>query len=84
MRNVSSILVLAETALIIFNLSGLVAEGAFYAWTTKEIDEVLKAEPEITGVPPSTLLKERYGAKLSGNVDAKSDIQGELTGKVRR
>jgi len=58
-------------------------EGAFYVWTAQEIEEVLKDSPDVNGIAPVLLFKERYGVKASGNVDAKNDIQGELTGKVK-
>ncbi len=55
-------------------------------WTSSEIDEVLGKDPGISGlVKPMTaakIVKLRYGIKDDGNVDASSDIQGELNGKA--
>ncbi|KAH8101789.1 hypothetical protein BXZ70DRAFT_1007034 [Cristinia sonorae] len=48
-------------------------EGAFYAWTSKELDEILEADGE--------LFKWHYGVKEGGNCDPKHNIQGELKGQ---
>lgn len=60
-------------------------EGAFYVWTSAEIDEVLASDPGISELVEPTvasqIIKMRYGIKNDGNVDASSDIQGELNGK---
>ncbi|MFV1979960.1 MAG: thioredoxin domain-containing protein [Rhodothermia bacterium] len=48
------------------------AEGAYYVWTSAEIDEVL--DPESARV-----FKARYGVTAGGNV--KNDPQGEFAGK---
>lgn len=66
----------------IADLGWCAIEGAFYAWTAQEIDEVLRDEPKLGEIAAATMFKERYGVKPSGNVDSRSDIQGELTGKV--
>lgn len=50
-------------------------EGAFYAWTVQELDEILGLDSE--------MFKYHFGAQLSGNCDPQHDIQGELTGQVR-
>ena len=50
-------------------------EGAFYAWTSQELDQILGSDGE--------MFKYHFGAQLSGNCDPQHDIQGELTGQVR-
>ena len=61
-------------------------EGAFYVWTSAEIDEVLASASGISELVEPTvasqIIKMRYGIKNDGNVDASSDIQGELNGKA--
>jgi uncharacterized protein len=49
------------------------AEGAFYVWTEKEIDDALGADAE--------LFKFRYGVQPHGNAPEGSDPQGEFHGK---
>ncbi|THH30560.1 hypothetical protein EUX98_g3628 [Antrodiella citrinella] len=48
-------------------------EGAFYAWTAQQLDEVLGTDSE--------LFNWHFGADISGNCDPNHDIQGELTGQ---
>ena len=43
---------------------------------------MLKDSRDGNEIEPALLFKERYGVEISGNVDAKHDVQGELTGKV--
>src|SRR4029078_8202743 len=49
------------------------AEGAFYVWTKKEIDDVLGEYAE--------LFDYKYGVEESGNAPEGSDPQGEFRGK---
>ncbi|KAF8329803.1 uncharacterized protein EI90DRAFT_3155219 [Cantharellus anzutake] len=57
-------------------------EGAFYVWTTSEIDQVLGAAPSTSNAEmASHIVKTRYGVKDDGNIEPASDIQGELRGK---
>ena len=49
-------------------------EGAFYAWTAKELDTTLGSD--------SQLFKWYFGAQESGNCDPTHDIQGELKDQV--
>ncbi|KAF8321215.1 hypothetical protein DL93DRAFT_2052144 [Clavulina sp. PMI_390] len=57
-------------------------EGAFYVWESQELDGVLQHEPPLSSqLSAVDLFKLRYGVKLTGNVNPRSDIQGELTGK---
>ena len=51
-------------------------EGAYYVWEWRELEEILGSEDV-------KLFARHYGAELSGNVDARHDVQGELLGKVR-
>ncbi|HEX8280693.1 MAG TPA: hypothetical protein VF551_04910, partial [Chthoniobacterales bacterium] len=49
------------------------AEGAFYVWTEREIDDVLGADAK--------LFKDVYGVMPNGNAPAGADPHGELRGK---
>ena len=49
------------------------AEGAFYVWTEKEIDDALGADAD--------LFKFHYGVQPHGNAPEGSDPQGEFRGK---
>ena len=49
------------------------AEGVFYVWTEKEIDDLLGAD--------SAIFKARFGVEPHGNVPAGSDPHGELKDK---
>jgi hypothetical protein len=49
-------------------------EGAFYTWTTKEIESVLNKQDE-------AVFEYAYGVESSGNVPTQQDSRGELTGK---
>ncbi|KAI0634762.1 hypothetical protein C8Q77DRAFT_1103957 [Trametes polyzona] len=48
-------------------------EGAFYVWTSKQLDELLGADAE--------LFKYHFGVKEERNCDPSHDIQGELKGQ---
>lgn len=50
------------------------AEGAFYIWDKSEIDEALGGDAEVVAY--------FFGVKENGNVSAKHDMHGEMTGKV--
>ena len=50
-------------------------EGAFYVWTAKRLDELLKDDAE--------MFKHHFGVRPEGNCDPRHDIQGELKGQVR-
>jgi uncharacterized protein YyaL (SSP411 family) len=50
------------------------AEGAFYLWTGKEIQNVLTTRD-------AAVFEYAYGAESGGNVPAQQDIRGELKGK---
>lgn len=50
-------------------------EGAFYVWTTAELDAILGEDSDV--------FRYRYGATDEGNCDPRHDIQGELRGQVR-
>jgi uncharacterized protein YyaL (SSP411 family) len=50
-----------------------IAEGAFYIWTEKQIDDALGADAE--------LFKSHYGVQSHGNAPEGSDPQGEFRGK---
>jgi len=50
------------------------SEGAFYVWSTKEIESVLdKQDAEIFGYA--------YGVEIAGNMPSNQDVRGELRGK---
>jgi uncharacterized protein len=50
------------------------SEGAFYVWTTKEIESVLnKRDAEV--------FEYAYGVESGGNVPSQQDVRGELNGK---
>ncbi len=49
------------------------AEGAFYVWTEREIDELLKENAPV--------FKARFGVEPNGNTPAGSDPHGELKSK---
>jgi uncharacterized protein YyaL (SSP411 family) len=49
------------------------AEGAFYVWTEKQIDDALGSDAE--------LFKSHYGVQSHGNAPEGSDPQGEFRGK---
>ncbi len=49
-------------------------EGAFYVWTTKEIETVL-------GKEDAALFDYAYGVESGGNVPAQQDVRGELSGE---
>src|SRR5438132_1849395 len=49
------------------------AEGAFYTWTEKQIDDALGSDAE--------LFKSHYGVQSHGNAPEGSDPQGEFRGK---
>lgn len=49
-------------------------EGAFYVWTSEQLDELLSANAE--------LFKYHFGVEADGNCDPGHDIQGELKGQV--
>jgi uncharacterized protein len=50
------------------------SEGAFYLWTTKEVENVLSKQD-------ATVFEYAYGAESSGNVPGQQDVRGELKGK---
>jgi len=50
------------------------SEGAFYVWTTKEIENVLSRQD-------AAVFEYAYGAESSGNVPAPQDVRGEMKGK---
>src|SRR5260370_9249996 len=50
------------------------SEGAFYLWTTKEIENVLSKQD-------AAVFEYAYGAESSGNVPAQQDVRGEMKGK---
>jgi uncharacterized protein len=50
-----------------------IAEGAFYIWTEKQIDDALGSDAE--------LFKSHYGVQSHGNAPEGSDPQGEFRGK---
>jgi uncharacterized protein YyaL (SSP411 family) len=50
------------------------AEGAFYLWTNKEIENVL-------GKREAAVFAYAYGVEADGNVPAQQDVRGELNGK---
>jgi uncharacterized protein YyaL (SSP411 family) len=52
---------------------GKMAEGAFYVWTKREIDDALGDEAPI--------FSSQYGIEENGNVPAGADPHGELRGK---
>ena len=49
-------------------------EGAFYVWTSQQLDEILGIDSE--------MFKYHFGVQNSGNCDPAHDIQGELKGQV--
>ncbi len=49
-------------------------EGAFYVWTSEQLDELLGADAD--------LFKYHFGVEADGNCDPGHDIQGELKGQV--
>ncbi|KAI0694518.1 hypothetical protein BC835DRAFT_1406417 [Cytidiella melzeri] len=49
-------------------------EGAFYAWTAEQLDEIL-------GEGTAAIFGYHFGVKLGGNCDPKHDIEGHLTGQ---
>ncbi len=49
-------------------------EGAFYAWTSAEIEQLLGREM-------ATVFDFRYGVEAGGNVPSRQDIEGWLKGK---
>nr|CAB3266516.1 spermatogenesis-associated protein 20 [Phallusia mammillata] len=55
-------------------------EGAFYAWTQTEIQDILKDE-KLDTVSLSDIVLEYYGVKDAGNVSFDQDPHGELRGK---
>jgi len=50
------------------------SEGAFYVWTTKEIENFLSKQG-------AAVFEYAYGAESSGNVPAQQDVRGEMKGK---
>ncbi len=50
------------------------SEGAFYVWTTKEIESVLSK-------PDAAVFEYAYGAESNGDVPAQQDIRGEMKDK---
>ncbi len=50
------------------------SEGAFYVWTTKEIESVLNKRD-------ADVFEYAYGVEVGGNVPAHQDVRGELGGK---
>ena len=54
---------------------GLMIEGAYYVWTRREFDDILKDEAEIAAA--------YWNVQAAGNVDSSHDIQGELEEQVR-
>jgi uncharacterized protein YyaL (SSP411 family) len=50
------------------------AEGAFYVWTSGEIEDVL-------GPEPAKLFKDYFGSEARGNVAEGTDFRHEFTGK---
>ncbi|EKM56969.1 uncharacterized protein PHACADRAFT_92450 [Phanerochaete carnosa HHB-10118-sp] len=48
-------------------------EGAFYVWTSAQLDELLGDNSDV--------FKFHYGVKSNGNCDPKHDVQGELKGQ---
>jgi uncharacterized protein YyaL (SSP411 family) len=50
------------------------SEGAFYVWTTKEIENVL-------GRQNAEIFEYAYGVESGGNVPAHQDVRGDLSGK---
>ncbi|OJT15668.1 Spermatogenesis-associated protein 20 [Trametes pubescens] len=48
-------------------------EGAFYVWTSEQLDELLGADAD--------LFKYHFGVEADGNCDPGHDIQGELKGQ---
>ncbi|KAM4692530.1 spermatogenesis-associated protein 20 [Rhinophrynus dorsalis] len=56
-------------------------EGAFAAWTSAEIQQLLPETETPNGPTWADIFMHHYGVKEEGNVPASQDIHGELTGQ---